>query len=235
VDRLFDMAPEFGAPLLTTVIPRAYVDLNRRADELDPALIEGVREGRPNPRIASGLGVIPRVVANGRAIRQGKITLGEARRRLNEYYHPYHQKLSSLMDESCGTFGFALLFDCHSMPHEALETTTYGLGKKPEIVLGDRFGMACASDLIEAVEAEFVSAGLRVARNLPFAGAHVAQRYGRPAAGHHAVQIEIDRSVYMDEASLRPNNNFDPFRNALQTLIANIAELGRGGLNLAAE
>ena len=140
VDRLFDMAPEHGAPFLTTVVPRAYVDLNRAADELDPALIQGVTGTRSNPRIAAGLGVIPRVVAGGRVIREGKIGIDEARRRLNQYYHPYHARLSRLVDQTRARFGHAILFDCHSMPHEALVSTAYAYREKPQIVLGDRFG-----------------------------------------------------------------------------------------------
>ncbi|MFQ5438729.1 MAG: N-formylglutamate amidohydrolase [Paracoccaceae bacterium] len=235
VDLLFESAPDFGSPLLTTVIPRAYVDLNRHADELDPALIVGSKTGLNNPRVMAGLGVIPRVVANGKAIRRGKIDMSEARRRLDGFYHPYHRVLGRLMDESRAEFGFALLFDCHSMPHDALASTSFAHDKKPEIVLGDRFGAACVSDIVDAAEAEFTAAGLRVARNLPFAGAHVAQRYGRPADGHHAIQIEIDRSVYMDEAALEPNANFEPFRRKMRSIVGKLAELGRGEVRLAAE
>ncbi len=236
VDRLFDMAPEFGAPLLSTSIPRAFVDLNRAASELDPALIAGVQQPGHNPRISSGLGVIPRVVANGREIRSGKIGLGEARWRLNQYYHPYHAKLAKLMEESRETFGFALLFDCHSMPHESLAATSFAPDKRPEVVLGDRFGAACAPDLTEAVEAEFASAGLRVSRNLPFAGAHVAQRYGRPSKNYHAIQIEIDRALYMDEEALCPNENFEDFKNLLRQIVARLAALGQGNdIQLVAE
>ncbi len=235
VDQLFDAAPECGAPLLTTAVPRAYVDLNRSSEELDPALISGVRQTGHNPRISSGLGVIPRVVAGGREIRNGKISLTEARRRLDLFYHPYHQKLAALMDDNCQRFGFSLLFDCHSMPHEALSATTFPVDARPEIVLGDRFGAACDPELVESVETEFTGAGLRVSRNLPFAGAHVTQRYGRPAEGLHAIQIEIDRSLYMDEVALRPNANFEDFRMVLRRVIAGLSELGRREIHEAAE
>jgi len=235
VDRLFEHAPRAGAPLLTTSVPRAYVDLNRGAEELDPVLITGARQKGHNPRISSGLGVIPRVVANGREIHEGKISMAEARQRLDNYYFPYHEKLASLMSENREEFGYSLLFDCHSMPHEALATTAYLKGDLPHIVLGDRFGAACASELMDAVEEAFLSRGLRVSRNLPFAGAHVTQKYGRPTLGHHAVQIEIDRSLYMDEQSLRPNKVFRSFRETLGQVIERLTELGRGELSLAAE
>ncbi len=235
VDRLFDMAPELGAPLISAAIPRAYVDLNRAADELDPALISGVRQKGHNPRISSGLGVIPRVVANGREIRQGKITMIEAARRLNEFYHPYHDKLHALLTEAHDEFGFSILLDCHSMPHDALAMTVPVLANRPEIVLGDRFGASCAPEIIENVEQAFRDAGLRVSRNMPFAGAFVTQNYGRPSFGRHAVQIEIDRALYMDEAQLLPNENFEPFKKLLKGVVAKLVDLGRKETLLAAE
>jgi len=235
VEQLFAAAPDFGAPLLSTDIPRAYVDLNRAADELDPALISGARQTGHNPRISSGLGVIPRVVANGREIRTGKMTMVEAHQRLDRYYFPYHDKLADLLNQSHSMFGFAVLLDCHSMPHEALAVTSYAYDKKPEIVLGDRFGAACLPDLIEAVDEIFTAAGLRVSRNLPFAGAHVTQKYGRPSRGQHALQIEIDRSIYMDEAAMRPNDDFAEICAMLRNVVAELTELGRGALQHAAE
>lgn len=121
VDDLFAAAVDHGAPILTALAPRAYVDLNRGAEEMDPAVIQGVRRVAHNPRIASGLGVVPRVVANGRAIYQGKLPLQEAHDRLVEVWRPYHDTLQSLLDEAHRAFGEAILIDCHSMPHEALE------------------------------------------------------------------------------------------------------------------
>lgn len=235
VDKLFDMAPEFGAPLLSTAIPRAYVDLNRAEDELDPALIAGVRQRGHNPRISSGLGVIPRVVANGREIRVGKIGIGEAQQRLDEFYHPYHAKLHALMAEARSDFGFALLLDCHSMPHEALVTASNAFKQRPEIVLGDRFGAACAPELMDEIEQTFIDAGLKVSRNLPFAGAFVTQNYGHPDRGHHAVQIEIDRALYMDESRIEPKVDFETFRLVLRGVVEKLVDLGRQELRLVAE
>jgi N-formylglutamate deformylase len=179
--------------------------------------------------------VIPRVVANGREIRTGKMTMVEAHQRLDRYYFPYHDKLADLLNQSHSMFGFAVLLDCHSMPHEALAVTSYAYDKKPEIVLGDRFGAACLPDLIEAVDEIFTAAGLRVSRNLPFAGAHVTQKYGRPSRGQHALQIEIDRSIYMDEAAMRPNDDFAEICAMLRNVVAELTELGRGALQHAAE
>jgi len=226
VDQLFEAVPSNGAPLLTANAPRAYVDLNRGADELDSALIEGVRRSAHNPRIASGLGVIPRVVANGRQIYRGKLTLVEAHQRIAQYWRPYHDQLQTLLDESNNTFGEAILIDCHSMPHEALENVGPPGSPRPDIVLGDRFGATAAGSIVEQVEAAFASAGFRVARNMPFAGAFITQHYGRPSRQQHAIQVEIDRALYMNESTREPNENFDSFRAVLSGVISEIAQIG---------
>ncbi|NDV02740.1 N-formylglutamate amidohydrolase [Pseudoroseicyclus tamaricis] len=236
VDRLFACAPEAGAPLIAAEAPRAYVDLNRAAEELDPALIEGLRRVNPNPRIASGLGVIPRVVAGGRPIYHGRIPLAEAEARLANVWHPYHAALGRLVDEAQHSFGQAILIDCHSMPHEALESLGPRGIRKPDVVIGDRFGASAAPGLVAEIEAAFARAGLRCARNMPFAGAYVAQAYGRPARRRHAVQIEIDRALYMDEASIAPRPDFESFRDLIGGVVADIAALGRADpLPMAAE
>ncbi len=227
VDLLFEDAPNHGAPFLTATAPRAYLDLNRGPDELDAALIEGVRRAPHNPRIASGLGVIPRVVANGRQIYRGKLSLAEAHRRITQYWRPYHDQLQTLLDESANTFGEAILIDCHSMPHEALENVGPPGAARPHIVLGDRFGATAAGPIVERVEAAFATAGLRVARNMPFAGAFITQHYGRPARRQHAIQIEIDRALYMNERTMEPHEGFSAFQALLRGVIAEIADIGR--------
>ena len=227
VDQLFATAPKHGAPLLAATYPRAWVDVNRSADELDPALIEGIRRGTHNPRVASGLGVVPRVVANGRAIYRGKLTRREADQRVQTGWQPWHNTLEKLLGESHAMFGEALLVDCHSMPHEAIETLSHQRGARPEIVLGDRFGAAAAGDVVDRIEASFAAAGLRVARNAPFAGAFVTQHYGRPAKSQHVVQIEIDRGLYLNQQTLEPNDGYDGFAAALNQVIPALAAIGR--------
>jgi N-formylglutamate deformylase len=236
VDILFDRAPDHGAPLLAATAPRAFVDLNRSAEEMDPALVEGARPVGHNPRVASGLGVIPRVVSNGRQIYRGKIGQAEAQGRIARFHRPYHARLQALLDESRAAFGQAILIDCHSMPHEALDALAHTSGRRPEVVLGDRFGAACDAGIIARVEAALVSAGLRVSRNAPFAGAYVTQHYGRPQRGQHVVQLEIDRALYMDERTIRPRPDFGAFHALMTGVVAEIAALGEaGGLGLAAE
>jgi len=235
VDVLFDCAPEFGARFIKASVPRAYVDFNRSPDELDPALIEGVRRQGHNPRVASGLGVIPRVVANGRPIYRGKLKFGEAKQRLEMYWHPYHNQLRALMNDAFQYHGQAVLIDCHSMPHEAVESASRGGVRKPDIVLGDRFGAAASGAVVDRVEAAFVAQGFRVARNTPFAGAYIAQAYGIPRRGQHAVQVELDRALYMDEKRIKPNKHFDDVRKAIRAAVAEIARIGQERMPLAAE
>ena len=235
VDRLFESAPIHGAPLLAATAPRAWVDVNRSADELDPSLIEGVSRAAHNPRVSSGLGVVPRVVANGRAIYRGKITRREADTRIEHVWRPWHDAINQLLRDSLVMFGEAILVDCHSMPHEAIESIGHPQGRRPDIVLGDRFGAAASSEIVDRIEAAFERAGLRVARNAPFAGAYVTQQYGRPGRGQHAVQIEIDRALYMNEQAIRPNNNFDNFKALIDGIVAEISDVGRADVALAAE
>ena len=237
VDLLFEAAPKYGAPLLLADVPRAFVDLNRAPDEFDPAVIDGVRSGFHNPRVSSGLGVVPRVVANGRAIYRGKLTLDEARARIRTCWRPYHDRLQDLLDTARHDYARALLIDCHSMPHEALEHARGAKGGTPEVVLGDRFGAAAAPDVMDAVEEAFTNAGLRVARNTPFAGAFVTQYYGRPSRRQHVVQIEIDRALYMNEVTITPTADFASLQRVIEDVIAQLCMIGRNApsLPLAAE
>jgi N-formylglutamate amidohydrolase len=238
VDDLVADAPRCGAPLLVAQYPRAWVDLNRSADELDPALIEGVARGGLNPRIASGLGVIPRVVSGGRSIYRGKIARTEAETRLNLVWRPYHACLAGLVARQLATFGEAIVIDCHSMPHEATESFAHRRGARPDVVLGDRFGASATAEIVSRIETILEGAGLRVSRNSPFAGAYVTQHYGRPSVGQHVVQIELDRALYMDEATVTPRPDFDQLRALMSRVVAEIAAIGRRGsdaLPLAAE
>lgn len=227
VDLLFSDAPAFGAPLLAATAPRAFVDLNRSIDELDPALIEGVPRGGHNPRIVSGLGVIPRVVSGGRVIQTGKMSRAEADKRLNDHWVPFHRQLQGLLDESRALFGRAILFDCHSMPHDAVSSVGKSGQKRPEIVIGDRYGASANSEIVDQLETLFRNEGFVVARNTPFAGAYITQHYGRPSRGQHAIQIEIDRALYMDEKSIRPSRHFKGFRDVMRRIVIQMADIGR--------
>ncbi|MGY6534375.1 MAG: N-formylglutamate amidohydrolase [Pararhodobacter sp.] len=243
VDLLLADAPRHGATLITTDVPRAYVDFNRADTELDPALIDGAPRSGLNPRVGSGLGVLARVVAGARPIYSGKLSLAEAHARLDQYWYPYHAALADLLERQRQMVGGVLLCDVHSMPSEALQAGLIRNARRPEVILGDRYGAACSPALMNEIEAIFRAAGLRVARNAPFAGAYILQRYGRPQAGCHAVQIEIDRALYLDERRVVPGARFDAFRLLMSGITESLSRLGQecgwqapgSGMDLAAE
>jgi N-formylglutamate amidohydrolase len=203
VDELFSAAPSLGMPLLAARFPRSYVDANREPYELDPGMFEGPL---PRPlnhrttRVAAGLGMIPRVAASGEAIYRNRVPSEEIERRLAGCWRPYHAALSALVEQTHRQFGSALLIDAHSMPSSASAVGSRERDHRIDIVLGDNHGESCAADLVGCAEQWLASRGLKVERNQPYAGGFTTQRYGRPATGRHALQIEINRALYMDEA-----------------------------------
>lgn len=218
VDELFARAPHLGAPMLRAHFPRAYLDVNREPWELDPTMFVEPLSDRFNttsPRVAAGLGTLARVVAENKPIYRDRLTLDDARMRIEGIYHPYHAALQKLLSEAVSAFGVALLIDCHSMPR----ITRNGDRPAPDIVLGDRYGTTCAPALVDLVETIFSAAGLRVARNRPYAGGFATRTYGRPQHGVHALQIEISRHLYMNEVTLARNENFDAIRALIEKLI----------------
>ena len=235
VDQLFGAAPGCGAPLISARYPRAWIDLNRAPDEIDPALVAGAPRAPRSPRINAGLGVIPRVVSESRVIMHGKIAMSEAERRITACYHPYHMRLRALLDRAHAMAGMAVLFDCHSMPHDALLGAPRVRGATPEIVLGDRFGASCDRWLIDAALELFVSAGFRVARNTPFAGGYITQAYGRPSRGFHAIQIEIDRSIYMIEGEIEKRPDFANVQRQISDIVRKLCQIGAMPVSVAAE
>lgn len=234
VDQLMERVPHLGVPVLAAGMPRAFLDLNRAPEEMDPSVVHDVPRGTMNPRVSSGLGVIPRVVAQGRAIYDGKISRKEADHRIDAFWRPYHARLHGLLTSAHEHFGQAILLDCHSMPHEAVAATG-PRGRHPEIVLGDRFGSSAAPHLMDALESVFEGLGFRVARNAPFAGAYVAQAYGHPGRGRHAIQIEVDRALYLDEATITRTANFDTIRGLMTEAVAQFCAQVTVSRDLAAE
>jgi N-formylglutamate amidohydrolase len=234
VDELFAGAVGLGAPLLAAHFPRAYLDVNRGIAELDAGMFDGALQvpvDAPSPRVAAGLGVIPRIVRDGAEIYRGKLERDEADARLSQLYKPYHRALADLMAETHARFGVAVLIDCHSMP-SALSA--------PDIVLGDRYGASAAPQLTARAEAAFAREGFSVARNTPYAGGHTTVLYGKVAAGCHALQVEVNRALYLDEDKIAKKTAFESVRarltRAMEFLTAMpLSQLGGGQLPLAAE
>ena len=235
IDRLFATVPDHGAPLLCALAPRAWVDLNRDPDELDPVLIEGLAGRGVNQRVAAGLGVVPRVVSEGREIYAGRLTRAEAEARVAAVHGPYHAMLEKLLLAARGRFGHAVLYDCHSMPPEALRAAPRVRGRQPEIVLGDRFGAAATRGVIARTQEAFEAAGFTVARNAPFAGGYITQRYGRPSEGVDAVQIEINRALYLDARRFEPGPDFPLIQRLIGSVVAGLTGDSRDLPGLAAE
>lgn len=229
VDELFARAPHLGAPLIRAHFPRAYLDVNREPWELDPAMfVEPLSErfNTTSPRVAAGLGTLARVVAENKPIYRDRLTLDDARMRIEGIYQPYHATLQKLLTEAYSAFGVAVLIDCHSMPRLARSGDRAG----PDVVLGDRYGTTCAPMLADIAEMIFAGAGLRVARNRPYAGGFCTRTYGRPQHGVHALQIEISRHLYMNEVTLEKTADFAGVRQLVERLLATLVGLDLGVL-----
>ncbi len=218
VDRLFAAAPAHGAPLLLARFPRAFCDANREAWELDPAMFADPLPGFVNttsPRVGAGLGTIPRVVASGEAIYRARLPFAEAERRVRRCWQPYHDTLAALIEATRAQFGACLLIDCHSMP----SPVGSGAAAGPDMVLGDAHGTACAPAVTRFVEQTLRDLGYLVRRNDPYAGGYVTRHYGRPREGVHVLQLEVARSLYMNEARIEPLLRLDLVAEDLTRLI----------------
>lgn len=226
VDDLFAAAREYGAPMLRALFPRAWLDVNREAFELDPRMFKGALPAFANTRstrVTAGLGTVPRLVADGKAIYAGPIPVDEALARIEEVYLPYHRQLQNLIDRTHRAFGYAILIDCHSMPSSVRSSHLRG---RPDFVLGDRHGSSCAAMLTDLVEAALVRRGYDVSRNRPYAGGFITEHYGRPSSGVHAIQIEVNRALYLNERTLGKSRGYPKLREDLTGLIAELAKAG---------
>ena len=206
VDLLFHEAPQFGTPLLRALFPRAYVDVNRARDELDPRMFaDELPSGSDthSSRVIAGLGVIPRIVADGHDIYSHKLYYFDAKRRLSACYDPYHEALTTLIEQARAQFGCAVVIDCHSMPSAGGAPLRTG-ERQLDFILGDRFGSSCAPYITALAEETLEADDYVVARNAPYAGGFVAASYGRPKDGVHVLQIEINRALYLDEKRIAP-------------------------------
>jgi N-formylglutamate amidohydrolase len=229
VDQLFGMVAELGAPLIAARFPRAYLDVNREPYELDPELFGRSLPNYANSqsmRVAGGLGTIARIVADAEEIYlpHRRPTLADGLTRIELLYRPFHAALAALIRETQATFGYAVLIDCHSMPSQAPIANAGGQNQaaRPEIVLGDRFGASCDSKLTRLVREALTSVALETQLNRPYAGGFITEHYGRPFKGVHALQIEINRALYLDEATLERTVGFVDLRAKLASVIARL-------------
>ena len=213
VDELFDIAPQIGAPLLRARVPRAFCDPNREKWELDPAMFS---ESLPHwvntksPRVAVGLGTVARVVASGEMIYRTKLSFPEVQSRIEHCWQSFHDTLAAEIAAIRARFGIVVLIDCHSMPRSSQPRAD-----RADIVIGDAHGTACAAEWVRMAEERLQSLGFRTRRNDPYAGGYITRHYGRPREGVHAIQLEICRSLYMNEANFTRASDFEDVRSRL--------------------
>ncbi len=208
VDELFVRAASWGATLLSARFPRAYIDANREPHELDPELFSEPLPDWANARsvrVAGGLGTIARIVSDGEEIYKEPLVLQDALTRIELLYKPFHAALRSLIERAQRQFGYAILIDCHSMPSAHMAHA--GL-QRPDFVIGDRFGTSCDLRLTKFIRSALTNLGYEAQLNRPYAGGYITEHYGRPLRNVHAIQLEINRGLYMDEKALKKTPRF---------------------------
>jgi N-formylglutamate amidohydrolase len=226
VDELFLGCLELGFPMLRALVSRAYIDLNREPYELDPRMFKDSLPSFVNaatPRVLSGLGTIPRIVAEGEDIYRCKLETTQALVRIETVYRPFHHTLAALLKQAVDATGMVVLLDCHSMPETAIASNHRGNGAV-DVVIGDRFGTAAATSLVNELEILMTEAGLRVRRNRPYAGGFITETYGNPKRNQHAIQIEINRALYMNEATLDKTADFTHLQRIVSSVLAGFSE-----------
>ncbi len=224
VDELFGAAAGLGAPLLAANFPRAFVDVNREPYELDPRMFDGPVPAFVNSsslRVAGGLGTIPRLVAENMEIYGRPMPLRDALRRIDALYRPYHDELRGLLVKTHSLFGYGVLIDCHSMPANAQA----GSRNRPDFVIGDRYGTSASEELSQLTIEILQDLGYSVSRNKPYAGGFITEHYGRPGRGLHALQIEVNRGLYVDEETLAKSAGFNTLQADLTRFITLLTEL----------
>jgi N-formylglutamate amidohydrolase len=225
VDELFGSVVPLGAPMLAANFPRAYLDVNREPWELDPRMFAEPVPSYCNirsARVAGGLGTVPKLVGEGLDIYAGRLPLAEAVDRIETIYKPFHETLKRLLTRTHAAFGFAALVDCHSMPASIRVGDN---GVRPDFIIGDRFGTSASAAFSEAAIGMLTGMGYCVAHNKPYAGGFITEHYGRPARNLHALQIEVNRGLYMDERTLRKSAGFDALADDMARFCADLMAL----------
>jgi N-formylglutamate amidohydrolase len=224
VDELFSAASALGAPLLLANFPRAYIDVNREPYELDPRMFDGPLPPYANInsiRVAGGLGTIPRIVAENMEIYARRVPVEDALKRIDTIYKPYHATLRRLIARTHVQFGFGVLIDCHSMPGNI---RIAGSHVRPDFIIGDRYGTSASAELSRAAMQILEEMGFAAVRNKPYAGGFITEHYGRPARGLHALQIEVNRSLYIDEVTLQKRPDFAVVAGAITSFMRQMAD-----------
>lgn len=223
VDELFAGAPDIGAPLLKANFPRAYLDVNREPYELDPRMFDGALPSYANigsMRVAGGLGTVPRIVAENMDIYARRLSVEEGLSRIEEIYKPYHACLRRLVSRTHANHGMAVLIDCHSMPGNI---RLAGSNIRPDIIIGDRYGTSASAEISRAALHFLEELGFTAVCNKPYAGGFITEHYGRPIRSLHALQIEINRALYVDEKTFLKAADFPAMQSALDIFMRQLA------------
>ena len=226
VHELFGAVTDNGAPLLRATFPRAWVDPNREAWELDPRMFEDRLPSFVNTksaRVFAGLGTVARVVANGEEIYNRKLTFDEVAKRIEWAYEPYHAALRGLIDETCKLFGHCIVIDCHSMPSVGGPMDNDPGTQRVDMVLGNNHGATCQARLLHFVEAVLAEAGYTVRINNPYSGGFTTRHYGQPRRGIQTLQIEVNRALYMDEQNIERSAGFAQLQADVTRLVEALA------------
>lgn len=225
IDQVFEDVVSLGVPLMRANFPRAYLDVNREPYELDPVMFADPLPDYVNTgsvRVAGGLGTIARVVSETEEIYRAPLIFAEAEARILSLHVPYHRRLTELLLRAREHFGVSLLIDCHSMPSTVPAANPSDSSIRPDIIIGDRYGSSCSCEIVDMVEHKLTGMGYSVSRNRPYAGGFITQTYGRPIRAMHAVQLEINRSLYIDEDDLEKHNGFHKLRHDMHMLVADM-------------
>lgn len=228
IDTLFSPAYKNGAPLLSARFPRCFVDVNRAPNELPQAWL--AKNETPTARAAAGLGVVPTALAENAPIYRRKLKFRAVKPRLEALYYPYHDALKALITDTQARFGHAIIVDCHSMPGFAPSGA-----RRADIVLGDRYGTSCTPETITLIERLFAAKGYSVARNHPYAGSYVTSHYGQPHKGVEAIQIEVNRDLYLNPVTIKPKKTYESLAANLSQIIAELIQAQCEDTMLAAE
>jgi len=236
VHELFQGVPDLGAPLIVARFPRVYVDANREPNELDQSMFDEalpVGVNTRSPRVAAGLGTIARIVSDGQEIYDAPLRYVEVKQRIDQCYTPYHRALRGLIESTVRRFGTCLVVDCHSMPSRGAGPDSIGGRGRVHLVLGDCWGSSCDRSITDTAERAAHEQGFVVQRNAPYAGGYTTRHYGRPSLGIHAIQLEIDRGLYMDEKAIERLTGFGIVRDKLTAVAHQLCDMQWG--RLAAE
>jgi len=225
VAELYAMAPAMGATLIEALFPRAYIDPNRHLSDIDPLLLadEWSDPITPSRKSELGIGLVWRLARGGVPMYARKLSAAEVRRRISQCYHPYHAAVATAIDGTHRAFGAVWHINCHSMPAIGDAMSDDPGRPRADVVLGDRDGSSCESEFTAFVAATLKGMDYSVAINDPYKGVELVRRHGRPAERRHSLQIEVNRKLYMDEATLNKNEGFARLRTNLGRLLEALA------------